>query len=270
VFLKNDPSKREAKSRSESGNIFFTSLLVIVPIILSALVASTFWCAPIMENDLAVQTDRLNLILASYLNKDDRQGRLNNMLAASRQLVLISRLNYNEAIDNCPVIAPFATRLLEEAREGAKLVGKERNQIHDLILADVKTLTEENTRRADIYPLKDDAVFLLPWLRCHRLSIESLTLGYVEGINSNVQATKTNPELMAIDKRFIDANTGLYYANISLPLPGPDSDLKFELSSVTAPIKGKIPESHQIKDRSCRKLWCRTLKMLAWSMAVGL
>lgn len=182
--------------------------------------------------------DELALTSAQVLNNEDRQGRINTLSERSRELVYSSRNTYAELSRNVHHLEPLSRQMMEEARNGAIIVGRERsaiivdmsNQIDAELKEENRKLLERNTMN-------------LGWFRTKAPLITGCEIGTIKDVDSNVLAPQGLEELRSYDikNNLINTKSNLYRAGIELKLPSPDSDLSFNLSSLPAPVKGTIP-----------------------------
>jgi hypothetical protein len=72
-----------------------------------------------------------------------------------------------------------------------------------------------------------------------------MRLGYIKGVQSNVENLLVIPDLrdFDVDKKYIQKGSNLYLGNINAKLPGPDDDLDFKLSALPADVKKTISPS---------------------------
>ena len=223
-------SHRSYKSFRATGSALMLTVACCMSIASVFVIALTFLALSFVQNRLAVATENVSMLAAQSINAHDRVGQINNMVAAARQMVFNSRQTYIQAAAKHPEIAELSEQLLNESRAGARLVESEKQRRLSSTLGEIRSRTssvaEKNIRTS----------LQLPWLICGQPTIADLNVGYVRGTETNVAAPVGNAELMALDAPYIDAKTNLYLGNISLPLPGADSDLSFELSSLAPPV----------------------------------
>jgi hypothetical protein len=180
------------------------------------------------------QADRVTLVGAGILNRGDRTGQMNNMVARSRELVYNAREIHQRARSGYSHLEPLARQLLEESRAGAHLVEEERQRMVQLNLQqameEVKNAASQggSSRGMSFFGVKTSTPELV-----------GMEVGYIDGVLSSVDASEGNPELKALDvaSGYVDKETGLYKANVNARLPSPDSDLNFKICSLPAPVK---------------------------------
>lgn len=182
--------------------------------------------------------DEMALTLAQVLNRDDRQGQMNNLVERSRELVYSSRTAYDECVSNeFHNMEPLMRDLLQESRTGAQAVEKTREQLSEVVVADLQRAKKDFDEK-----LKQANSFNLSWIKTSVPVVKQLEVGSIEKVNSNVVASPGFPELKAIDAKngICDPKTGIYSGNVNAKLPGADGDLDFKLSSLAAPVGTSI------------------------------
>lgn len=178
--------------------------------------------------------DELALTLAQVLNRDDRQGQMNNLVERSRELVYSSRKAYDDCVSNeFHNMEPLMRDLMEESRTGAQTVEKARETLSELIISDLRVAQKDFNER-----LKQAHSMNLNWMRTSQPVVKQLAVGSIDKVNSNVTLSPGFPELKALDEKsgICDAKTGIYLGNINAKLPGADGDLDFKFSSLAAPV----------------------------------
>jgi hypothetical protein len=223
------------KNRRCVGNTMMLSMVVLMLLIAFGAVAFTFYSVFFIQRRLGERAEVNSLLASRLLNPNDRTGQFNNIVSASRQLVFNTRNTYNDVMENRPEVGTIADELMEESREGAKLVISERNRILMLTLNDIRDLKKLFEDQSN-----NQTQLILPWLWTDKASVTNLKVGYVTNLDSNVLAPVGNPGLMTLDTKFIDKQTGLYYGNVPLKLASPDADLPFNLSALPSPVNGTI------------------------------
>lgn len=185
--------------------------------------------------------DELALTLAQVLNRDDRQGQMNNLVERSRELVYSSRKAYNDCVSNeFHNMEPLMRDLLEESRTGAQTVEKTRETLAELIISDLRNAQKDFNER-----LKQAHSMNLNWIRTSQPVVKQLEVGSIDKVKSNVYAPTGFAELKTMDEKsgICDSKTGIYTGNINAKLPGADADLDFKLSSLAAPVGATVSAS---------------------------
>ncbi len=182
--------------------------------------------------------DELALTLAQVLNRDDRQGQMNNLVERSRELVFSSRKAYDDCVsEEFHNMEPLMRDLLEESRTGAQHVEKTRESLSAAILADMQLAQKDFNQR-----LKQANSMNLSWMKTTVPTLKQLELGSIEKVNSNVTAPPGFAELRKLDEKngICDPKSGSYLGNINAKLPGADADLDFKMSSLAPPVGSTI------------------------------
>ncbi|HEY9787827.1 MAG TPA: hypothetical protein V6D17_20740 [Candidatus Obscuribacterales bacterium] len=224
------------QGRKQGNMLLLTCLiggLVLIVLLIGITVALLFHS----QSRLQAQADRLALAMAERLNRNDRLGQMNNMLELSRELVFASRKDEESAHERTPHIEPLAKQLLEEAREGARLVNEERTSLAQLTNNELKEMVRQSTEI-----LESSAQLRLPWIRTSAPVIDRLETGRIVAVESNAQAPQGLPELKEMDlvRRYIRSDTQFYRAGVNAKLVSADSDLDYKFSSLPAPVKGTV------------------------------
>ena len=220
----------------QRGNILFFSIAVLAVVFLISGGAFTLYYLLSTHKSLGEKAEFENMIASRFLNMSDGAGQMNNMVAASRELVFSSREMQETIAESHPEMLPLATKLIGESRDGAKFVSDERGRLLQSTLADVRDWAKGFGNGDQAEKLQH----MLPGIDTSELSLVNLDAGSISDIDSNVNAPVGNADLMKLDRKFINPRSSLYYGNITLSLPKPDDDLTFKLSSLPAPVKGTI------------------------------
>lgn len=182
--------------------------------------------------------DELALTLAQVLNRDDRQGQMNNLVERSRELVYSSRKAYEDCVaEEFHNMEPLMRDLLEESRSGAQSVEKTREALSELTITELRLAQKDFNER-----LKQAHSLNLNWMKTSQPVVKQLEVGSIDKVNSNVSAPPGFAELRAMDEKsgICDAKTGIYIGNVNAKLPGADADLDFKLSSLAAPVGATV------------------------------
>ena len=207
------------------------------------LVAATLFTACLFANLLFVQNllqrfcDDVALSAACALNESDRMGEMNNLVARCRQLVYSSRTTTETIQSTSPDLEVLATQILNEDRQHAQSLETARANLVQIVTADAQNAADTAfSNQTGIYRA------ILPMMRMTTPQLVSIDFGNVPNVESNVAALDGIDPLATYDEtdKLVDANSQLYFGNISAPLPAADSDLTFNLSSLAAPINGNV------------------------------
>jgi hypothetical protein len=237
--------------RSSLGNTLLLVALCATGVLLVLAVALTLYAVFSAHAELRDAAEHDTDFAGRDLNTSDRVGEINNMVAASRQLVFNSRSAYKDTVENSVDLEPFALFLMNDARKGAQFVAAEQQRtllatvtgIRDL----AKRLNQDNAKKVQ---------YLLPWAHADNWLITDVSVGYIDGLGSNVLAPKGNTELFSKDSPYIDPKTNLYHGDIVLPLDAPDNDLVFKLSTLPAPVQGTITPQRLLSNDLFRSTAC--------------
>lgn len=236
-------------NRRCKGNMLF--LCVAIGLIVLVLVGLAFWCQlTFFSNQLLQDTsEKVALGAAQKLNENDNAGKINNLIGCSRELVFDARSMHNKTINDREFseYEKLAAQVLQQSRDGANLVADERQRLVNSSIADLRALVKEKTTPLGREVALFDAAVEKP-------RIESLSIGNLDNLESNVVASQGIPELTAYDTSHQYVRHGkdvdFYRAGDPLKLPAPDDDLKFELSPLPIAVSGNsaplrlVSESH--------------------------
>jgi hypothetical protein len=166
---------------------------------------------------------------------------MNNLIAASRELVFNSRQVQEDMASNNPDFQPLAEQYVDEARQGAGLVSSEYKALLQLSVTEAQSLAA-----GDIKSSQSQCV--LPWVETQNCTLVSMDVGCLEDGESNVVAPTGNEQLYVFDKqaRYFDPQSNLVYGNRNLKLPAPDNDLTFCISALPPAVDGTISPARLI------------------------
>lgn len=246
---KNSQQKRRLAGgkRQPSGNLLVLSCIGFALACIALFMAYSFGGLFFINNRLQSSADEIALAGAKKLNDKDRIGQMNNMVARCRQLVYSSRKDVDDTHNINPDLEDFAKPLLDESRDSADLLERERQNIARL--ADIEARQAMQQRFNDIKPTY---TMVLPWMIIKEPRLADVKFGRGKGVESNVEEIKGFKELQDHDATsgYIPNKSGLklYQADApqGLQLPGADSDLQFHISSLPAPVDGIIAPSRVI------------------------
>jgi hypothetical protein len=226
--------------RNKSGSLLLLMLGVLALLLIAVSVYSGFSSVLFVQQKLQEQTENMAMEAVQNFNSGDRGGRMNNVVAACRELVFNSRKVYSIAAGSKQymVFAPLAQLYLEESRDSALFMGKERDKLVTLSLTEAHKSLKNHVNNYN----KNE--MLLPWIKVEPVFISDLQAGYVSGTESNVSAPLGNADLLEYDsqQKYLDSKTNLYLGNISARLPE-DSDLTFKISCLAPPVQGTASPS---------------------------
>ena len=215
--------------RQARGNMLF--LCVAIGCLILVLTGIAFWFQLVFFSNQRLQDsgEKVALIAAQKLNENDNVGRLNNLIGDSRELVFTARRMHDVTLNN-PHFRDYeklAAQYVEQTREGARIVGDERQRLVNATVADMRKLVKGKItslgREVELFDAAVDKPVILDF-----------KLGSLDNMESNVQAPHVVPELIAHDQAHSFLKRGkdfdFYVAGKSLKLPAPDDDLDFLLS----------------------------------------
>lgn len=208
--------------RSQRGIMLIIAAFLVV--LVAAIIAATmlFGSTCTRNQSAGSAADAAALQLANVINSDDQVGRMNNLIAQSRDLVYCSRHEYDQTLDNnYSNMEPLARHLLGDARWGSQLVDYGRKQ---LFLQRVSELSSAATHNQI---LKEAG-----------LQVMDLEVGQPPESTCNVY-DHADDSLQGEDERnrFCDRKSKVFAACVDAKLPGDDGDLSFKLSPLPAPAK---------------------------------
>lgn len=227
-----------ADKRRETGSMLTMTALVLGVLLLVCLIGFGFYLLLAQQKKGQNQADRLTLSLAESLNKDDKIGQMNNVVARCRELVYVSRQNADAAAnERNAVLTPLANQLLDESRSSAQFVEAERKN-------EIAYLTKKARQAVEDYNMHThtDSTFNLPWFKTYDPEVQDVYFGYIDKVQCNVTNTEVIPDLRLFDeqKKYFEKGSQLYRGNIDAKLPSPDSDLTFKLSSLPANVDRSV------------------------------
>ena len=176
---------------------------------------------------------------ARLMNNSDWTGEMNNMLAASRELVFDDRNTYKTVLRTYPDLQPLAKHFLDESRASAQMTIAQRDRLAEVTMGNLITFETASSKHAD---QQQYALPGLPLVKTNLPQIVDFQLGYMKGIDSNVQSPDGNLSLLNYDQSqtYVNNSTHLYYGNVTLGLPDADADLRFKICPLAPPVRGTI------------------------------
>jgi hypothetical protein len=212
--------------------------LVIGLVLLACLIGFGFYLLLAQQKKGQHEADNLTLSLAGALNKDDKIGQMNNVVARCRELVFVSRQNADAASqERNQILAPLANQLLDESRSSAQFVEAERKN-------EIAYITKKTREAVERYTMgtHNESTFTLPWFKTYDPQVQDVYLGYIDKVQSNVINTGVITELRDHDEKqkYFEKGSQLYRGNIDAKLPSPDSDLIFKISSLPADVDSSV------------------------------
>lgn len=230
-------SLRRVLIRDRNGGVLPLLMTICVIIFIVVMIAIAMNTLHLVDGKLRSSAEKVALELAINLNDGDRIGEMNSMTEYSRELVFTSRDAHNRISYGYAHIEPLARVLLDEAREGARQVETERNNLASVICKDslaLKKMKENNIM---------EPVNVL-FFKVNPEGISTLEVGSCKFVPSNAVLPVGIPELRSHDRerRFTFESSDYYRADIDVFLPDPDGDLKFRFSSLAPMVKKTVSQ----------------------------
>ncbi len=226
------------RCRREKGSLLTMTALLFGIVLLFCVVGFAFYTLLAQQKKGQATVDETTLNVVRLLNDGDHIGQMNNIVERCRELVYISRANDDKAQwPRNQLYRILSKQLLEESRENAKLVEEERKNQIKLCVKNVQTAIFLHNQKAPT-----GTRLALPWFGASFPEMYEVKLGYINGVQCNVENLQVIPDLREfdLDKKYIQKGSNLYLGNINAKLPEPDDDLDFKLSSLAAPVVGTV------------------------------
>jgi hypothetical protein len=219
---------RPMRRPTKQGSTLILSCLVAFVLALGIIFLIDMSSVYISYQTLCDSTDRAALSAAAALNEGDRAGRINHLIAQSRDLIMRNRQAV--ALTGAPPfdrLRPLCAQLLEQARSGAILLEQERTALVSARLAEIKErLKNKHSPSAEKGGQPGPEVL-------------EIDIGTVQGLTSGVPSALVEGTLKDFDlkEHYIDKRTGLYLGEINAKMPDEDGDLKFKLCTLPSLAK---------------------------------
>jgi len=235
------------RCRTQHGNILVlttvTAWLTTIGLVVGMSISGLF----LMHYRLQSQANELAALAAQVMNEKDREGQMNDTISHCRQLVFASREIYDSTAQTYPDFEPLARQLLDGATASAADLEAERKNL-------LKIATDEaNQKVAESFrAMSERDKLTLPWLQTSSPTVVNVSVGYVDGVPSNVEILPTSEQattlavLKAHDQQnnFFAEKNHHYLPNINAKLPGQESHLDFNFSSLAPPVLGTVSPLH--------------------------
>lgn len=231
-------NKAISAPRKRSGNMLLLTMISGLVMVGTIFLMFIFLFPQMMKGMMQNSAEALALKTAKALNAQDQSGRMNNIVARCRELVFTSRETYNRVNSlGYKHLEPLSRQLLNEARNNAQMLDDQREL---LLQENVKSALKE-AETAE-FSIKGQKEFSLPGMTAQAPKLTNMDLGYIKGVQSNVEVSAGNPALIQYDKDhdFIQESSNLYVSNIDARLPDADSDLQFKMFPLPAPVRGNV------------------------------
>jgi hypothetical protein len=220
------------RRNNRHGNMLVVTSIFMALLAVFVIVGCSYAGLLFIHNRLESTAGEISLAGAMALNKNDRVGQMNNMIARCRQLVYDSHQTMND-ID--PTLQHLAQTLYEEDVESAQnLENLDRKKLLQVCEDEAKAAME-----AKFNELKPGYQITLPWLRLDGLTLKEKRLGKIKDIKCNVYKMTVQEELASHDtsNSYMEL---LYKDDINARIPD-DGGLNFKLASLAAPIDTSVP-----------------------------
>jgi hypothetical protein len=231
-------TKTTTAQRLAQGNMLLLCIAMFGIIIIVVSLAFGVYFLFSSQKTLQHRCESFALKAAQQLNINDYAGKLNNLQARSRELVFAARqMSQTTEGEELGEFAPLAAQVLNQSRDGARLVDSQRQMFVGLSIAGLRTLANKEI-------LPQEAGKQVANMSTFHPQIVQLTVGKLANLASNVEANEGQPELFEYDlqKGYIQRGKqlNLYRGAVNLKLPGEDGDLDFVLAPLPAPVKGTL------------------------------
>ncbi|MBX3138654.1 hypothetical protein KF707_20665 [Candidatus Obscuribacterales bacterium] len=241
---------RRLKNR-RAGAILLLIVAVGFMVLATGFIVICFFMVLSQQGRDSSQTDAHALSFASEINGQDWVGEINNMTGFARELVFTSRQECHRVSRECPQFNALAKQLLDEARLSSMQVEADKRTL----LKDIDASLKVSIRNAE-QEQKRKRGLALAWFSTEPSQLESVELGFMDGVSSNVIAPAAIPELKAFDiaSKSLDEKSGFYNGNINAKLPEPDNDLDFRICSLPACVKTTVSPARLASNDEFRTL----------------
>lgn len=266
-----------SRLRGRSGNILiFTGLLTAMSSV-ALIIGYSFAGVYFIKNRLQSTADAIALAGAQKLNDKDRIGQMNCMIARCRHLVFTTRQDYEKAFDagrpQDPSLQRLASQLMDEARRSATELNAEQRSLLAL-----SKMEAEEAMTSKFEGWKKSYAVALPWLVVEIPTMQEKSFGKARELRSNVEEMAGLTELAKHDReknRVQEGKLSLYREEIDAQLPGVDSDLRFPISPLPAPVDNEVPQARVALVRAFEQIKpgfqpCATRVTLSLSVSTGL
>jgi len=219
------------------GSMLLVSACGFCLLVMWILLGIYFSMVLLIRNQLESTADDVALIGACQLNDGNRIGQMNNLVARCRQLVYSSRQNNELSMNMRNDLHHLTTQILSEDRLAALELDKENFRLRNI------AVDEATKAMKDAFAEKwTSCKAILPIVLAQNPHLDVIRFGSIASVESNASALYGIAELASYDKsiRAFEVAGKLYRGNINATLPQEDTDLKFYLSSLAAPVNNYI------------------------------
>lgn len=237
--------------RNSRGGVLPLIMLAGVVLILVTIVAVSVCALLLIESKLRSTGENLCLQSGVQLNRNDRITEMNLMVERSREAVYTGRQTYDKIEETAPHVAPLAQLLLDDARDGARLVEEERSMLSGSLGKEI-----EVSMSSEMDKLRKAAPAKLMLFELNQSDQVTVDVGYVKDVPSNASVAIAVPELKEHDQQsgFLYGKTDYFRHGVNATLPAPDNDLTFKFASLAPKIKDTIAEPRLINSEDFTKV----------------
>jgi hypothetical protein len=237
AILNGTKSAQKIDRNAKGGMLILTSVSLILVSFL-VVVGVSIGSLLVLKLKQQGQADRLALLATCRLNEEDRIGKMNNIVARTRQLVYSSRETY-AALASDENASALAERMLNDSRQNARDIECNRLELVQKTESDAREAVELEHKN-----IRDS--LSLPWLNLSQPVIKNIRFGKVKSVESNVVFLDKLEALRKLDlDQHVHKESGLYKGSQNLRLPS-DGDLPFPISSLSANVDGITSFSRRI------------------------
>lgn len=236
--------------RNSRGSTLFLVVCVAFMIIAVAMIFVCLYMVMNQQRRNESKAEELALTMSTAINRNDWIGDINSMTGYSRELVFSSRQALNTVMNSYPQLKPLATQLLDESRSSALIVGLDKKSL----IAHIAKTVEKDIQSANAKSVKQRGL-TLPWVSTGVAKVRNVSIGFIDGVSSNVRAPLAIPELKEndISQKYLEEKTLLYNANINARLPAPDDDINFTICSLPAMVKDTVSPARLASNEEFRQ-----------------
>lgn len=238
-------TRSKTKYLKNHGSVLVFTCVGLVLLAICLLIAYSFSGLYFVHNRLQTSADEIALTGAKKLNERNRIGQMNNMISRCRQLVYSSRDDLNGVKEEFPGVERIADQLLQESRESALELDRERKKMRDL--AETEAV---QAMRSKFNSIKSTYAMSLPWMRVRTPRVIGVGLGRIDGVESNVEEFSQFEKLKQSDRdqgyTAIFNKLNLYKADKNEQLKDEDTDLPFYVTSLPPSIESMVSPARTI------------------------
>lgn len=244
--------KKQRGADNSRGSVLILVVIAVALLATFLLIGYSFSGLYFEHNRLQASADEIALTGAKKLNERNRIGQMNNMISRCRQLVYSDRDDLKNVKKEFPEIEKIAEQVMQESRDSAEELEKERKKLRS------RAENEATQAMRDKFnSIKKSYAMALPWMVVKTPRVIGLGLGYVDGVESNVEEFDQFEKLKDNDRQQDYTQQydklSVYKSNKNEPLPEDDNDLPFFLTSLPVPIKNEVSPARIIMPKEYRE-----------------